>query len=185
MTDSEEYGFLSPDEADAPGDEYDNLAAETVTLENARNESLDLTGWELADAAAHVYTFPSVTLAPGETVTIHTGSGTDTETDLYWGQGAPVWNNGGDRILVRDAVGDEILNATYDESGAISYHAGGGTHESGVSQRVFDAVAGGDGSLSRADVLAMVQAYVRGQTVNDVSINRDAVLTLVQYYVTL
>jgi len=39
--------------------------------------------------------FPSFTLGPGAKVKLHTGSGSDSATDLYWGQGSHVWNNTG------------------------------------------------------------------------------------------
>ncbi|RRJ34089.1 lamin tail domain-containing protein [Halocatena pleomorpha] len=49
-------------------------------------EPLDLSVWTVADEADHTYTFPRGTsLAAGATVTLHTGSWTDTETDHYWG----------------------------------------------------------------------------------------------------
>ncbi|WP_332900208.1 lamin tail domain-containing protein [Haladaptatus sp. CMSO5] len=35
----------------------------------------------------------------------HTGSGTDSTTDLYWGRGGGVWNNGGDTAYVYDDNG--------------------------------------------------------------------------------
>jgi hypothetical protein len=41
-----------------------------------------------------------VTLAAGESITLHTGAGTDTQTDLYWDRGGAVWNNGGDMVTV-------------------------------------------------------------------------------------
>ncbi len=39
-------------------------------------------------------------LQPGATVTIHTGSGTDTATDLYWGSKRAIWNNKGDVVYL-------------------------------------------------------------------------------------
>ena len=56
-------------------------------------------------------------------------------------------------------------------------------HESGVSMRLFTAVAGSDGELDRTDVIAMVGAYVRSQPVDGVAVTRADVLALVQYYV--
>ena len=53
-------------------------------------------------------------LAAEETVTLYTGSGTDTESDLYWGSGSPVWNNGGDTVIVRNSTGAVIIEETYE-----------------------------------------------------------------------
>jgi len=52
-------------------------------------------------------------LEPGESITIHTGSGTDTETDLYWGQESAVWNNDGDTVTLRDENGTIVIEETY------------------------------------------------------------------------
>jgi competence protein ComEC len=46
-------------------------------------------------------------------VTLHTGTGTDSATDRYWGSGAPVWNNGGDTVVVTDDEGTVVLRETY------------------------------------------------------------------------
>jgi len=100
--------------ADAEGDESENLNDEYVVFENTGSSPLDLSAWELADAADHTYTFPDgVVLDPGEQITIHTGSGTDSETDLYWGQSAPVWNNGGDTVILRDDEGTIVIEESY------------------------------------------------------------------------
>jgi competence protein ComEC len=100
--------------ADADGDDAENLNDEYVVFENTGSSSLELSGWELADAADHTYTFPEGTvLDPGARITIHTGSGTDTETDLYWGQSRPVWNNGGDTVILRDDTGTTVIEETY------------------------------------------------------------------------
>jgi competence protein ComEC len=100
--------------ADAEGDDRENLNDEYVVLANDGDGPLELSGWTLADEAGHTYTFPDgFTLAAGEQVTVHTGSGTDTATDLYWGAGSPVWNNAGDTVVVRDASGEVVLREGY------------------------------------------------------------------------
>jgi len=100
--------------ADAEGDESENLNDEYIVFENTGSSSLDLSDWELADAAGHTYTFPEGTvLDPGNRITVHTGSGIDTESELYWGQSTPVWNNDGDTITVRDDSGTTVIEETY------------------------------------------------------------------------
>jgi competence protein ComEC len=100
--------------ADADGDDAQNLGDEYLVFENRGETALDLGGWTVADAAGHTYAFPEgYTLDAGATVTLHTGSGADTESNLYWGAGSPVWNNGGDSILVRDADGERVLEEEY------------------------------------------------------------------------
>ncbi len=100
--------------ADAAGDDRENLNGEYVVFRNAGDESLDLGGWTVADAADHTYTVPDgFTLAPNATVTLHTGNGTDTDSDLYWEAGSPIWNNGGDTVIVTTADGEEVLREGY------------------------------------------------------------------------
>ncbi|WP_284011744.1 lamin tail domain-containing protein [Haloarcula pelagica] len=101
--------------ADPAGDDRRNLTGETVTFRNGGDEPLDLSGWTVADAAGRTYTFPEgYKLASGATVTLHTGSGTDTATDLYWGSGSPIWNNGGDTVIVRNSDNDTVLTEQYE-----------------------------------------------------------------------
>ena len=99
--------------ADAPGDDNENLGEEYVVLENAGEEPLDLSGWTVTDEADHSYTFGEFALGPGERVTLHTGSGTDSGTSVYWGRSRAVWNNGGDTVTVRDADGDVAAERSY------------------------------------------------------------------------
>ncbi|WP_336329495.1 lamin tail domain-containing protein [Haloarcula sp. CGMCC 1.2071] len=100
--------------ADAAGDDRDNLNDEYVVFRNAGAEPLEMGGWMVADEADHTYTVPDgFTLEPGDTVTLHTGSGTDTDTDLYWGSGRPIWNNGGDTVTVTDADNETVLERSY------------------------------------------------------------------------
>ncbi|EMA03759.1 competence protein ComEC [Haloarcula vallismortis] len=100
--------------ADAAGDDRDNLNDEYVVFRNAGAEPLEMGGWTVADEAGHTYTVPDgFTLEPDATVTLHTGSGTDTDTDLYWGSGRPIWNNGGDTITVTDTDNETVLKRSY------------------------------------------------------------------------
>ena len=114
-TTSGETGLTVADvNADAAGDDRDNLNDEYIVFKNIGDTDLDLSGWTVADAADHTYTFPDgTTLAAGATLTLHTGSGEDTTTDYYWGAGAPIWNNGGDTIIVTSADGERVLTEEY------------------------------------------------------------------------
>jgi hypothetical protein len=101
--------------ADAEGDDADNLNDEYVVFENTGDGPLDIGGWTVTDEAGKTYTVPEgVTLESGAQVTLHSGSGEDTATDFYWGQGSPVWNNGGDTVIVRNSHGDIIREEQYD-----------------------------------------------------------------------
>jgi competence protein ComEC len=99
---------------DATGDDWEHLNDEYLVLENAGDDRIDLSGWTVSDESGEAYTVPAgITLAPGETITIRSGAGTDTDTELYWDAGRPIWNNGGDTVTVRNAEGELVLQETY------------------------------------------------------------------------
>jgi competence protein ComEC len=99
---------------DAPGNDNENPNGEYVVFENDGGEPLDLGGWTVTDEADHEYAFPSgFELGAGEQVTLYTGSGTDTETELYWGMERAVWNNAGDTVTVRDDDGSVVTQEAY------------------------------------------------------------------------
>jgi hypothetical protein len=67
---------------------------ERMIIQNDGSGELVLTGWYLTDNKGLAYTFPQLTLYPGVKVQVHTASGKDTPTDLYWGLSSPVWTSG-------------------------------------------------------------------------------------------
>jgi competence protein ComEC len=99
---------------DAAGDDRENRNDEYVMFENTGDESLALSGWTVQDASGATYTFPEdAVLEPDATVTLRTGSGEDTRTDLYWDSGRPIWNNDGDTVIVTNADGEQVLTEAY------------------------------------------------------------------------
>jgi hypothetical protein len=64
-----------------------SVNGEYVVLRNAGTTTRCLTKWTLRDVAGHVYTFGSYCLAPGATAYVHSGKGTNTATNLFWGSG--------------------------------------------------------------------------------------------------
>ncbi len=69
-------------------------SSEIVVIKNNGAESFNLNGWMLKDVDGHTYTFPPFTIYPAATVQIHTTSGSDTFSDVYWGLTASVWQSG-------------------------------------------------------------------------------------------
>ena len=99
---------------DAEGNDHENLNDEYIEFKNTGDQSVDLTGWTVSDDADHTYHFPDgFVLESGSVVTLRTGSGSDTQTDLFWGSGSAVWNNGGDTIIVTDENGNVVLEREY------------------------------------------------------------------------
>ena len=87
---------------DAEGNDWYNLNGEYVVIWNKGTTDVSLTSWRLRDKAYHQYTFPSFTLRAGQKVTVHTGSGTNTGSKLYWGSSSPISNNDGDTAYLYD-----------------------------------------------------------------------------------
>ena len=83
-----------------------SLNGEWVRVKNSSaSHTYVLTGWTIRDKANHVYRFGTYSLHPGESVTLHTGKGTNTHANRYWGLGWYVWNNGGDAAYLRNSSG--------------------------------------------------------------------------------
>ncbi|MFC6954439.1 lamin tail domain-containing protein [Halorubellus litoreus] len=119
--------------ADAEGTESENLNDEYVVFENVGDAAVDLTNYEVSDAADNTYVFSEFSLDAGAQVTLHTGSGTDTSTDVYWGESGGVWNNTGDTVTVVDDAGSTVLSVTYEDDGFDDTGDDGGTSPSGMA----------------------------------------------------
>ena len=92
-----------------------SLNAEWVQLHNRSASRINLSGWTLRDncGCGHVYTFHNYTIRAHGYVKIHTGRGTNTQTDRYWGRRAYVWNNTGDTATLRNRAGTLIDRCHY------------------------------------------------------------------------
>ncbi|MCO8126013.1 lamin tail domain-containing protein [Acidimicrobiia bacterium EGI L10123] len=98
---------------DADGDDNENLNDEWVRIANRSGSAVDLTGWVLKDTSAtHRFSFPGgFSLEPGTSVTVRTGCGSDSATDLHWcNQGSAVWNNSGDTAFLLDPAGNIVAS---------------------------------------------------------------------------
>jgi len=100
---------------DAEGDDRYNLNDEYVILEyitqSVVNSEVNLTGYNLSDEAGNSYQFPSgFILQSSETVTIHTGTGLDNSTDLYWSKTSSIWNNDHDTAYLKNDS-DHLINS--------------------------------------------------------------------------
>ncbi len=92
-----------------------NLPAEAVFMRNTGSQAVALQGWTLSDQEGHVYTFDQITLFGGGEdlgagISVHTETGQDSATDLYWGLEQAIWQVG-DVVMLRNAAG--ILQADY------------------------------------------------------------------------
>jgi hypothetical protein len=92
------------------------LNHEWVRLDNTSGSRINLTGWTLEDAQGHIYTFGTYTIDAYGYVKIRTGSGTNSQTDRYWGRSWYVWNNTGDTATLINRTGTVIDRCSYKPS---------------------------------------------------------------------
>jgi hypothetical protein len=96
------------------------------------------------DAAGHVYKFGTLRLGACNQAIIHTGKGTSyttaASTHLYWGRSWYVWNNTGDKVILRRADGALKDTFFYPGEGASSYYAK--TDQEAVQMRAQAALSG-------------------------------------------
>lgn len=100
-------------QADAAGDDKQNLNDEFIIIENQGQGPIDLNGWTVSDAANHRYLFANFTLMPNAQAALRTGLGVPSERELFWASRTPVWNNKGDVIFIRDRQGHLVLSHAY------------------------------------------------------------------------
>jgi LysM repeat protein len=80
-----------------------NIEGESIRLLNSGGE-VSMAEWTLDDGEGHVYPFPAFTFYTTGAVYVHTGSGSDTSIDLYWGLEEAILLPG-KVITLRDASG--------------------------------------------------------------------------------
>jgi Lamin Tail Domain len=106
---------------DSPGSDTgsnSSLNAEWIKLRNFGSRTRKLTDWTIRDSSAHVYTFGTFRLGPGDSVRVHTGKGTNTATNRYWRSDAYIWNNDGDTATLKKPGGTVVDRCSYSGAGS-------------------------------------------------------------------
>ena len=80
---------------------------ERVQIQHAGGRDVLLFGWKLVSDSGAQFSFPQLILREGGQVTIHTRSGQDSVSDLYWGQPAAVWRRG-EQVRLVDVNGETV-----------------------------------------------------------------------------
>jgi pimeloyl-ACP methyl ester carboxylesterase len=93
-----------------PGRDID---AEYVEIQNDTADAVGMVSWTLRDAKNHVFTFPEFELPAGSSARVWTKAGVNDAENLYWGRRAAVWNNTGDRAVLRDERGADVASYAY------------------------------------------------------------------------
>ncbi len=116
QTDNPEGDWITNVHYNAEGNDNENLNDEYFSIQNKSDEVIDFTGWYVVDEGEnHRFRFPdSFNLSAGETVTIYTGSGTNSSSRLYWNKtGTAVWNNSGDTVYLYNSSGELVVLYVY------------------------------------------------------------------------
>jgi hypothetical protein len=90
-------------------DDEENINEEWVEIANAGSTPADLDGYTVTNEDEDGYLFDEpFVLTAGTAVKLHTGTGTDTATDRYWGLPDHIWRNLGDTATLTDAEGNVV-----------------------------------------------------------------------------
>lgn len=99
---------------DAAGNDWYALNDEYVTVKNTGAVAVNLAGWRLSTRSANQsFLLPSCTVAPGATVRIHTGVGSNGGGHVYLRSSRPLWSNSGDVGSLYDARGALVSRYSY------------------------------------------------------------------------
>lgn len=105
--------------ASEPGDEF-------VEIYNSGGSSVVMTNYTLTNQdVPFSYTFPAFTLNAGAYVVVNMGTGTDTATNLFAGEGAAVLNNTGDDVLLSNDSATALDYIAYGTGASIDSPPGG------------------------------------------------------------
>ena len=94
------------------------LNEEWIEIKNTEYSSQQLSGWKIwqktypSEKFSKAYEFGSFILGGYSLVKVHTGSGTNTQSDLYIGSGNFIWNNTGDEAHLDDNTGKTVSRMT-------------------------------------------------------------------------
>jgi hypothetical protein len=101
-----------------------NLNTEYIVFKNKSTHTVQMKGWKITSAPStdhQYYVFPSTKVAPGRYLILYTGTGSNTSTRRYWGAGSPVWNNDGDRAVLKNGTGTIVDTCVYAGGGTTAY----------------------------------------------------------------
>jgi LysM repeat protein len=87
---------------------YGDVAEEVITLLN-EGPGVNLSGWKITGSSLGDYNMPNLFLWNGGSVRIHTKTGTNTPSDLYWGKEEAYWFSG-DTVTLLDASGEVVAS---------------------------------------------------------------------------
>ena len=90
----------------APGNDMTNPNGEYIVIKNVGGSTVDLMDWTVINDSYQISSKISRLVAPGGTVKIYIGSGSNTSSKLYWGKSHGILGNGGDEVILKTPFRD-------------------------------------------------------------------------------
>ena len=99
---------------------YNATPATSEYVEFRVLESGSLQGYSVRDESGLTYGFPNRVFRTGDAFRLYTGTGADSQTELFWGRGSGVWNNDHDTVFVSDPQGQLLTSYPYSEPPSVT-----------------------------------------------------------------
>ena len=139
-----DYGLVIDEvNFDAPGSDGSNPNGEWFTIRNSSESEQNLRNWKLVVGPYQLVSLADRPIAPGETITVFMGEGTNTVDTIYWGKSSGILYNSGSRAIELLAPDREIADAHSWGSADVGADQGVGA---AVTLSVNYDAAGSDGS---------------------------------------
>ncbi|MEM7825454.1 MAG: thermonuclease family protein [Candidatus Aenigmatarchaeota archaeon] len=94
---------------DAKGDDSKNLNDEYFVLKNECSFPVNISSWNVKDRSSNSFILPSFILEAKAEVRVCSGSGNNTEDEVFLNSKYAIWNNDGDTLYLRDEKGSLVL----------------------------------------------------------------------------
>jgi Lamin Tail Domain len=101
-----------------------NLNTEYIVFKNRSSSAVQMKGWEVISAPSsdnQHYFFPRTKIPAGGTLTLYSGSGTNSKGKRYWGAPSARWNNDGDKAVLKNTTGTTVDTCLYAGGGTTAY----------------------------------------------------------------
>jgi len=86
-----------------------NAKSEEVKIKSECGQ-INFNSWKLKDESTKVYVFPNIVT---DSLSLHSGKGKNSKTDLYWGAENNIWNNDRDTLYLFDSEWRFVQYETY------------------------------------------------------------------------
>jgi hypothetical protein len=101
-----------------------DLDTEYIVFKNTSGSTIQMKGWKVVSKPSsdnQHYFFPRTSVAPGASVTLYTGHGTNTSGKRYWNANGPRWDNDGDKAVLKNARPTVVDTCQYAGGGTTAY----------------------------------------------------------------